>query len=392
MEFDDKLLEQASISSSTEQKNKLLEGLTHQDTLELEYRFNNRFDARKFVNGNEWTLKTMRDYLGIEVTCDRTNEVLTFSGSVVRVKMAYNFMVQLSQTRSFSDGFEPKDFEMQLSAFIAYGGNVSLLEIRKTSITIPNTEILIYPKTPKQFEYIRSIRDYDVSLGVGGAGTGKTFLAVAEGLNALLSKRVKHLIICRPAIEADENLGFLPGDMEEKIRPYMQPCFDALNNLIGESQVKELIEEGKIKTQVLAFARGITWEDSYVIIDEAQNTSEAQMKLIVTRFGFCNKIVINGDLTQIDRKFGSSGLIQLIRLIKNAKQILQSREATSSTEDSLLLEQLNDKVNVVNFSNRDVVRSNIAKIFVSLYDALDEYKRSDTCYQAKIDELTSGLF
>ena len=168
---------------------------------------------------------------------------------------------------------------------------------------------IIYPKTLGQKEYYLALKNHDVVFGIGPAGTGKTYLAVIFAVAALKKNEVKKIILTRPAVEAGESLGFLPGDLKEKVDPYLRPLYDALHDMLGEHQTEKLIEKGIIEIAPLAYMRGRTLEDAYVILDEAQNTTDAQMKMFLTRLGFNSKMIITGDITQVDLPRGvKSGL------------------------------------------------------------------------------------
>ena len=181
---------------------------------------------------------------------------------------------------------------------------------------------VISPKTPNQKIYIDAIRQNDIVFGVGPAGTGKTYLAVAMAVSALVNKQVRSIILTRPAIEAGEKLGFLPGDMAQKVNPYLRPLYDSLNDMLGTEKCSELIERGTIEIAPLAFMRGRTLSNAFVILDEAQNTTREQMKMFLTRIGFDSLAVITGDSTQVDLPVPQrSGLLQAKKLLKNIKGI-----------------------------------------------------------------------
>ena len=170
--------------------------------------------------------------------------------------------------------------------------------------------------------YLKALKKNDVVFGIGPAGTGKTYLAVVYAVQALKKNEVKRIILTRPAVEAGENLGFLPGDLKEKVDPYLRPLYDALYDMLGFEQVERLIEKGVIEIAPLAYMRGRTLEDAYVILDEAQNTTDAQMKMFLTRLGFRSKMIITGDVTQIDLPKGiHSGLKTAIEILKSVKGI-----------------------------------------------------------------------
>ena len=175
-------------------------------------------------------------------------------------------------------------------------------------------------KTIGQRHYIQAIKRNDLVFGIGPAGTGKTYLAVVMAINALKSGKMKRIILTRPAVEAGESLGFLPGDLKEKVDPYLRPLYDALHDLLGTEQTQRMIERGTIEIAPLAYMRGRTLDDAFVILDEAQNTTEAQMKMFLTRLGFGSKMVITGDRTQIDLPKGvKSGLVRSEEILKSVK-------------------------------------------------------------------------
>ena len=189
----------------------------------------------------------------------------------------------------------------------------AVIELREKSIK---------PRTRNQQHFIRSIQQYDINFGVGPAGTGKTFLAIACAVSALEKESVSRIVLTRPAVEAGENLGFLPGDIEQKIDPYLRPLYDALYQIVGAEKIKRLIEKGIIEIAPLAFMRGRTLNDSFVIMDEAQNSTREQMKMFLTRIGFGSKAVIVGDVTQVDLSSNKqSGLRHSINVLKHVDPI-----------------------------------------------------------------------
>lgn len=205
----------------------------------------------------------------------------------------------------------------------------------------------IYPKTLKQREYINALESHDIVFGVGPAGTGKTYLAVVYAVSLLKKGIIKHLILTRPAVEAGESLGFLPGDLKEKIDPYLRPLYDALYDTLGLETTASYIERGIIEIAPLAYMRGRTLENAYAILDEAQNTTQMQMKMFLTRLGFNSKMVITGDISQIDLPQGKkSGLIEACYLLNDVKQI-----------------------GIVKFEKLDVVRHPLVQIIIDKYDS-----------------------
>jgi phosphate starvation-inducible PhoH-like protein len=212
---------------------------------------------------------------------------------------------------------------------------------------------IVSPKGVTQQRYIQAIRTYDIVFGIGPAGTGKTYLAMAMAVRALQERQVKRIILTRPAVEAGERLGFLPGDLAEKINPYLRPLYDALHDMMEPSRITALIERGTIEVAPLAFMRGRTLNDSFVILDEAQNTTAEQMKMFLTRLGFDSKTVITGDVTQVDLPGGArSGLRHAERILRNV-----------------------DGIDFIYFSHTDVVRHPLVQRIVQAYES-EESSRS----------------
>ena len=178
----------------------------------------------------------------------------------------------------------------------------------------------LHGRTPRQVAYLQQIQDHDITFGIGPAGTGKTYLAVASAVDAMSRDRVKRIVLVRPAVEAGEKLGFLPGDLNQKVDPYLRPLYDALYDLAGYDSVNKMFERGAIEVAPLAYMRGRTLNQSFIILDEAQNTTPEQMKMFLTRIGFGTKAVITGDVTQIDlQKHQKSGLVEAQKILKNVK-------------------------------------------------------------------------
>jgi phosphate starvation-inducible PhoH-like protein len=216
-------------------------------------------------------------------------------------------------------------------------------------VTIQTRRKLIRARGANQAAYVRNIRKHDLAFGIGPAGTGKTYLAVACAVDALESEQIRRIILVRPAVEAGERLGFLPGDLSQKVDPYLRPMYDALYDMIGAERVTRLIERNVIEIAPLAFMRGRSLNESFVILDEAQNTSVEQMKMFLTRIGFGSRAVVTGDVTQIDLPAGQrSGL-------RNAIDVLADVEGVSFTY----------------FSRKDVVRHHLVQRIVKAYEEHD---------------------
>jgi phosphate starvation-inducible PhoH-like protein len=228
--------------------------------------------------------------------------------------------------------------------------NVSLRRLVESGKSRSFGKKVLAPKTVNQRRYIDAIENQDLTIGIGPAGTGKTYLAVAMAVSAYLNKRVSRIVLTRPAVEAGEHLGFLPGTLQEKVDPYLRPLYDALFDMIDSDKVEKLVERNVIEIAPLAFMRGRTLNDCFIILDEAQNTTIEQMKMALTRQGFNSKMVVNGDQTQIDLPTGKkSGLL-------NAAEVLRGVEGIA----------------FVNFDDRDVVRHNLVQRIVKAYDNYNE--------------------
>jgi phosphate starvation-inducible protein PhoH and related proteins len=201
--------------------------------------------------------------------------------------------------------------------FLQENEAAGLQEVFLDAVFVTSQKRIITPKTQNQKEYIEAIRKYDIVVGIGPAGTGKTYLAMSMAISALMKNEVIRIVLARPAVEAGEKLGFLPGDLYEKVNPYLRPLYDALHDMMNFEKASKLVQRGVIEVAPLAFMRGRTLNDSFVILDEAQNTTSEQMKMFLTRLGFSSKAVITGDITQIDLPEGkTSGLVEAQGLLE----------------------------------------------------------------------------
>jgi phosphate starvation-inducible PhoH-like protein len=243
-------------------------------------------------------------------------------------------------------------------AIQAYSSNssASLKDIFQKAVPVSSRKRPVTPKNETQRKYIEAIGQYDIVFGIGPAGTGKTYLAMATAVSALLRREVSRIILVRPAVEAGEKLGFLPGDLYEKINPYLRPLYDALYDMIESEKANKLVERGDIEIAPLAFMRGRTLNDSFIILDEAQNTTSEQMKMFLTRLGFNSKTVITGDITQVDLPSGrGSGLIEVQNILEGIEDI-----------------------RFVYFTNKDVVRHKLVQQIIKAYEryeAADDQQR-----------------
>ncbi len=251
-------------------------------------------------------------------------------------------------------GYEFDDFDIRyLATTIAAGGHIDTEELNRLKITIPETGRTISPRTLNQAKYVSAINKHAITFATGPAGTGKTYLAVAVGLGHLLAGRVERIILTRPAVEAGESLGFLPGDLIQKINPYLRPLYDALFDLLSFEKVSKLIEKGTIEIAPLAYMRGRTLNRAFIILDEGQNTTISQMKMFLTRLGNNSRIVISGDVTQIDiEKPRNSGLLNAMRILGRVQEIA-----------------------FIEFGREDICRHPIVEKIVAAYDHAEKKGR-----------------
>lgn len=277
---------------------------------------------------------------GSSVTIEGQEEAV---GSVERIFQDFSQLV--------SDGVEFSNGELG-EAFrqIAQRSAESLRELfpRKIVVRTPVREVV--PRSPNQIRYLQEIERSDLVFGIGPAGTGKTYLAVAMAISMLLRKAVRRIILARPAVEAGEKLGFLPGDLQEKVNPYLRPLYDALYDMLDAEKVQRLIDRGVIEVAPIAFMRGRTLSNSFIIMDEAQNSTSEQMKMFLTRIGLNSKTVVTGDVTQVDLPAGQkSGLIESARILKHIGDI-----------------------SFCHFDHRDVVRHRLVRLIIQAYEKADQ--------------------
>jgi phosphate starvation-inducible protein PhoH and related proteins len=246
------------------------------------------------------------------------------------------------------DGYKLSNADVKTASdLVAQDQSVDLREhFLKGSLT-PAGKRRVAPKTINQRRYLDAIDAHDIVFGIGPAGTGKTYLAMAQAVSFLVAKKVSRIILARPAVEAGEKLGFLPGDLQEKVNPYLRPLYDALYDMLDVERVARYVERGTIEIAPIAFMRGRTLNDSFVILDEAQNTTSEQMKMFLTRLGFGAKAVITGDVTQIDLPVGRvSGLVEAMKVVSAI-----------------------DGISFIHFDERDVVRHKLVQQIVKAYEA-----------------------
>jgi len=286
-----------------------------------------------------------------DVSIHARGNTIFIQGDSIAENLAKKILKQLYGL--LKDGYPIYPNDVEYAVRILSGDDrIKLKDIFLDTVYITSKKRPIIPKSQAQKEYIDAIRSSDMVFGIGPAGTGKTYLAMAMAVAAFSKGTVNRIILTRPAVEAGETLGFLPGDLAQKVDPYLRPLYDALHDMMQFEKVSNLIEQGVIEVAPLAFMRGRTLNDSFVILDEAQNTTSEQMKMFLTRIGFSSKAVITGDITQIDLPVDKpSGLIE-------AKDILQGVEG----------------INFIFFSKKDVVRHRLVQKIIKAYEDLDAQK------------------
>jgi phosphate starvation-inducible protein PhoH and related proteins len=295
-------------------------------------------------------LKLLEKRTGVSLVL-RGNEIV-IKGTDWEVEVAEKVLKQLY-------GLLESDYPLYLSdieyavRIINGDPSANLKTIFKEEIAISSKKKTITPKTINQKNYIDSIRKFDIVFGIGPAGTGKTYLAMAMAVSSLIKKEINRVVLARPAVEAGEHLGFLPGDLYEKVNPYLRPLYDALHDMMPFENASRLLEQGVIEVAPLAFMRGRTLNDSFVILDEAQNATSEQMKMFLTRLGFSSKAVITGDITQTDLPKGkTSGLIE-------AKETLKGIQG----------------IQFVYFSREDVVRHRLVQEIIDAYEKMENRRQ-----------------
>ncbi len=310
----------------------------------------NSLAARLFGDGGE-NIKRFEKKLGVEINTRGT--LVTIGGAQDMVELAERLVKELYGLLEKGYPLYPHDIEYA-ARVLSSNREARLADIFMDTVFVSFRKKVIAPKSIAQKSYIDAIRKYDIVFGIGPAGTGKTYLAMAMAVAALTSKAVDRIILTRPAVEAGEKLGFLPGDLAAKVDPYLRPLYDALHDMMDFERAQRLIERGTIEVAPLAFMRGRTLNDSFVILDEAQNTTMEQMKMFLTRLGFGSKAVVTGDITQIDLPLAKpSGLVQ-------AQKILQDVEG----------------IEFVQFSEADVVRHPLVQKVIMAFDRMEARKRA----------------
>ena len=305
--------------------------------------------AQAVIGKHEDNLRRIGEHLGVEIS-SRGN-IVTLEGARARVERARVILDELQALAARGEDVTEAavDNLLRLSA-----ADRELPEIVGNEKPVPRLRRRVVPKTPRQKDYLAAIESKTVTFGIGPAGTGKTYLAMAMATSALLAGEVSRLVLTRPAVEAGEKLGYLPGSMIEKVNPYLRPLYDALHDMLDIDKAGRLIDMGSIEVAPLAFMRGRTLNESFVILDEAQNTTPAQMKMFLTRLGYGSRAVVTGDITQIDLPPGQeSGLVDAIAVLTGVEGI-----------------------HLTHFDGTDVVRHPIIQSIVEAYER--RAQRDDT--------------
>ncbi|MCU9813948.1 PhoH family protein [Paraclostridium sp. AKS73] len=304
-----------------------------------------KFERELFGNFDE-NIKIIEKSLNVDVLLREGNIVLI--GQSKNVEKAIEFINELYKNFKIGKTLDKQSITYAIE--LLNEGNKDQIEELEDTIAVTKKGREVKPKTIGQKHYINLIRNNDITLGVGPAGTGKTYLAVAMAVRAFKKDEISRIILTRPAVEAGESLGFLPGDMKDKVDPYLRPLYDALFDMLGDEKCAKYIERGIIEVAPLAFMRGRTLDNAFIILDEAQNTTPEQMKMFLTRLGFESKAVVTGDLTQIDlpNKY-KSGLIQAMDVLKDV-----------------------DGVGINKFTEKDVVRHELVQRIIKAYEKFDE--------------------
>jgi phosphate starvation-inducible protein PhoH and related proteins len=299
----------------------------------------------EFFGTHDGNIKYLESLLKVQVHVDGENN-LTIDGDENNVQLVERLVADYTQLRA--EGVKLANGDLKsIIRIISEDASQSLRGVVTTSKNLQAGKRNVTPKTLNQKLYLEAIEKYDMVFGIGPAGTGKTYLAVSMAVRALLDKKVNRIVLTRPAVEAGERLGFLPGTLQEKIDPYLKPLYDALYDMLDVERVDRHLERGVIEIAPIAFMRGRTLNDSFVILDEAQNTTPEQMKMFLTRIGYNSKAVITGDITQIDLPTGKlSGLIE-------ARNVISGVEGIS----------------FIHFNDKDVVRHPLVQRIVRAYEA-----------------------
>jgi len=300
-------------------------------------------DIPALYGGHDANLRLMEELFDVKVVA--RGDELSVEGDSVAVEKIENLIADINEMAEGGFSLKQEDVAFAVNS-IKREPKVSVKKIFLDTIPVSSKKRFITPRSANQRKYVEAIRRNDIVIGIGPAGTGKTYLAMAMAVSSLVKKEVSRIVLARPAVEAGEKLGFLPGDIFEKVHPYLRPLYDALFDMMEFDKANRLIERGTVEIAPLAFMRGRTLNDSFVILDEAQNATSEQMKMFLTRLGFNSKAVVTGDITQVDLpRERVSGLIEIQEILSSVKGI-----------------------RFVYFSERDVVRHKLVQQIVKAYE------------------------
>jgi phosphate starvation-inducible protein PhoH and related proteins len=311
----------------------------------------NEQGAHTLFGNHDENLRMLEDEFGVKIS-SRGSEI-SVKGAPEDVATVEKLLVDMQSL--IQQGYPLKRSDVSTGMRVLRDKpDTSIVDFFTDDVVPATVRRVVTPRNMAQRLYLQAMQDNDIVFGVGPAGTGKTFLAVAAAAAALNDKSIKRIVLCRPAVEAGERLGFLPGDIAEKVNPYLRPLYDSLYDIIGFEKVEKLMERSVIEIAPLAFMRGRTLNDAFIILDEAQNTTPEQMKMFLTRLGFGAKAVVTGDITQVDLPEGKkSGLREVRRILEGIEGI-----------------------KFFDFSDRDVVRHPVVAKIVTAYDRADREKAS----------------
>lgn len=283
----------------------------------IKIRLHEGLDRSELFGNMDSNLKLLKDALGIDII-QRDNELVIKGSDTAKAEKIINEMIAVIEAGENLDSQKVNYVITLIDKGMSYKDS----NIDKDVICYTHLGKPLRPKTIGQKSYVNSIRNKEIVFGIGPAGTGKTYIAVAMAISAYKKKEVQKIILARPAVEAGERLGFLPGDLQEKVDPYLRPLYDALYDVLGRESAMRLKEKEVIEIVPLAYMRGRTLDNSFIILDEAQNTTKEQMKMFLTRMGFGSRMVVTGDITQIDLPRGKrSGLVEAARILESVKDI-----------------------------------------------------------------------
>jgi phosphate starvation-inducible PhoH-like protein len=300
-------------------------------------------DLLPLLGTNDENLRALESQLSLRIVA-RGHEII-LEGETAQVQRAERFLTQMREMIKAGTSIHPAEVRAALR-ILGDDATADLKTIFLDSIQVPSRKKQVSPKTVNQKRYLDAIRTHDLVFAIGPAGTGKSYLAVAMAVSALVKREVARIVLTRPAVEAGERLGFLPGDLYEKVHPYLRPLYDALYDMMEAEKVATLVEKGAIEVAPLAYMRGRTLNDSFIILDEAQNTTSEQMKMFLTRLGFNSKMVVTGDITQVDLPANRpSGLIEIQSILKGIEGI-----------------------RFVYFTEKDVVRHELVSTIIRAYE------------------------